>query len=34
MSEASLKESLGILGIESLSFYSDRMWAVMNSQNK
>ena len=33
MSHAAYKESLGIFGIDSLGFLSDRMWAVMDRKS-
>ena len=34
LSHAAYKESLGIFGIDSLGFLSDRMFAVMDYENK
>lgn len=33
LSHAAFKESLGIFGIDSLSFLSDRMYSIMDSHN-
>lgn len=33
MSHAAYKDSLGIFGIDSLGFLSDRMWAIMDRKD-